>query len=227
MFLGMCLIIVALVGWSIAATMTKPASQAARQRDLDRRFRQVYRHPERVTFLDVENLMLSESLPETTVIRVLDRATAHRIGARTMWRWAGVHGTSRLVMVIDAGVAEDSLLDHLDAGTAPDWAALTVFATLANDRLPNGIPVEELIDLDVVPDHGDLTFLEDLADWSTVTADPLELRQFDNLPPIAGPGLAPFRPIAAWDDDHGDPGSPGGPSGPGPAPAGPDWPAVA
>lgn len=201
MLLGLCLIIVALVGWGLAAVATRPAGPVTRQRDLDRRFRQVYRHPERVNFLDVENLMLSESVPTTTVARVLSRATCQRLTARTMWRWADAHGTSRLVMVVDAGVAEDTLLDHLDAGTSPDWTALNVFAGLVSPVTPAGIPLDELLDLDVVPEYDDLTFLDDLTDWSTASPDPLELRQFENLPPIAGPGLAPFRPVAGWDGD--------------------------
>lgn len=202
MLLGLCLICVTLVGWGIAATVTKPADQASRQRDLDRRFRQLYRHPERVNLLDVENLMLSESIPATTVARVMGRAGTHRMSARTMWRWADAHGTDKLVMVVDAGVAEDTLLDHLDSGTAPDWTAMTVFADLANDTIPAGMPLDELVDLDAVPALEDLTF-HDLSDWSTTSPDPRELRQFDHLPPIAGPGLKPFRPIADWDDETG------------------------
>ncbi|HEU5037677.1 MAG TPA: hypothetical protein VFT70_11780 [Nocardioides sp.] len=162
------------------------------------------RDPDRVTVLDVENLMLSESVPVATVARVMARAAAGRLGARTMWRWADAHGTSHLVTVVDAGVAEDTLLDHLDAGTAPDWTTLSLFAGLANDPLPAGIPIDELVDLDVVPDYDDLTFLDDLTDWSTASPDPLELRRFDHLPPITGPGLPSYRPIAAWEDDGGN-----------------------
>lgn len=203
MLLGLCLITVALLGWGLAAVATRPGDRTPRRPDFERRFRLLHHHPDRVVHLDVENLMLSASIPDDVVGRVMARAAAGRISARTMWRWAAVHGTARLVMVIDAGVAEDTLLDHLDAGTAPDWTALTVFAGLANS-LPAGIPIEELVDLDVVPDYDDLTFLDDLTDWSTASPDPLELRQFDNLPPIAGPGLAPFRPIATWEDGNDD-----------------------
>lgn len=203
MLLGLCLICVTLVGWGLTAIVTRPASQASRRRDLDRRFRRLFRDPERVTVLDVENLMLSESIPAGTVDRVMARAAARRLTARTMWRWADAHGTARLVLVVDAGVAEDTLLDHLDAGTAPDWTALSLFAGLADRTTPAGIPLDELIDLDVVPRLDDLTFLDDLADWSTASPDPVELCQFENLPPITGPGLAPFQPITAWEDDGG------------------------
>ena len=205
MLLGLCLICVALLGWGVTAAATRPGRAPARQRDRERRFRQVYRDLDRVTMLDVENLLLSESLPRATVARVLDRAKSRQIGARTMWRWAEAHGVGRLVMVLDAGLAGDSLLEHLDAGTAPDWTTLDVFAALATDALPAGMPIDELVDLDVVPTMDELTFPDDLADWATraepLSPDPLELRQFDNLPPIAGPGLGAFRPIATFDGD--------------------------
>lgn len=201
MLLGLCLISVTLLGWGVAVLATKPADHTTRQRDLDRRFRQLYRNPDRVNQLDVENLLLSESMPRPTVDRVLERARARRISARTMWRWIDAHGTSRLVTVIDAGLAEDTLLEHLEAGTAPDWSALGVFADLATDVLPAGMPIDELLDLDAVPVLDELTYPDDLVEWATISPDPLELRQFDHLPPIAGPGLTPFRPIASFDGD--------------------------
>lgn len=200
MLLGLCLIIVTLLGWGLAVVATRPAG-GSRGRDLDRRFRQLRRDPDRVTLLDVENLLLAEPLPTQTVRRVLDAAGSRRLGARTMWRWAQAHGVSRLVMVVDAGLAEDTLLDHLDAGTVPDWTTLDVFAGLAADMLPGGIPIDELVDLDAVPVLEDLTFPGDLDSWATLSPDPLELRQFDDLPPITGPGLTPYRPIATFDGD--------------------------
>lgn len=201
MYLGLCLICIALLGWGLAALAARPAGPATRQRDLDRRLRQVRRDVDRVRPLDVENLLLAESIPPDDVHRVLDLARSRRISARTMWRWADAHGAARLVLVLDAGVAEDSLLEHLDAGTAPDWRALEVFAGLATDVLPAGMPLDELVDLDAVPVLEDLTFPGDLADWSTLSPDPLELRQFDDLPPITGPGLGAYRPIASFDGD--------------------------
>jgi hypothetical protein len=192
MFLGLCLFTATLVCCSLAA--------GPGRRPAARRSRELRRHPERVALADVAGL-LADSQPGEVVARVLDRAAGRRLTALTMWRWAAAHGTDRLVTVVDAGVAEDTLLDHLDAGTAPDWTALAVFAGLANDTLPAGIPIDELVDLDIVPDYDDLTFLEDLSDWSTASPDPIELRRFDDLPPIAGPGLAPFRPIAEWESE--------------------------
>jgi hypothetical protein len=208
MLLGLCLICVTCLGWAVAATATRPADVTTRRRDLDRRFRQLYRQPERVNFVDVENLLLADSIPPATVERVLHRAAGRRLGALTMWRWADTHGTDKLVLVLDAGLAEDTLLDHLDAATAPEWRSLAVFAALANDTLPAGMPVDELVDLDAVPQLDDLTFPDDLADWETETAtgtlDPVELSRFDSLPPIAEPGLQPFSPIAAWHADGDD-----------------------
>ena len=200
MFLGLCLTIVTVLASGLAAT-TRPS----RRPDLDRRFRQLHRASDRVNLLDVENLLHSESVPTQTVRRVLDHARSRRLTARTMWRWAEAHGCSRLVMVLDAGLAEDTLLDHLDAGTAPDWATLDVFAGLAADMLPGGIPIDELVDLDAVPELGDLTFPGDLTDWSTLSPDPLELQQFDELPPITGPGFTSYLPIARFDGDDDRP----------------------
>ncbi|GAB6985561.1 hypothetical protein [Nocardioides pyridinolyticus] len=201
MLLGLCVVVVALLGWGLAASATGAGRCVSGQQDHGRRFRELHHHPERVVHLDVQNLMLSDSHPADVVGRVMSRAASRRLSARTMWRWAAVHGTSRLVMVVDAGVAEDTLLDHLDAGTAPDWTALNLFAGLADDTAPAGIPLAELVDVDATPDHEDLALFYDLAARSTVSLDPLELGRFDNLPPIARPGLTPFRPIADWDGD--------------------------
>ncbi|GAW50459.1 MULTISPECIES: hypothetical protein [unclassified Nocardioides] len=205
MLLGLCLITVTCLGWAIAATATRPADHATRRRDLDRRFRQLRQHPDRVNRLDVENLLLADSIPAATVERVTRHADSRRIGARTMWRWADRYGTDKVVLVIDADLAEDTLLDHLDAGTAPDWQSLYVFASLSQDTLPAGMPRDELLDLDAVPAYADLT-LADLDDWETSTVEPGELRRFESLPPIADPGLTPFSPIDASnpDDDHDD-----------------------
>lgn len=202
MLLGMCLICVTCLGWAVAAVVARPADDDSRRRDLDRRSRLVDRHPERVNHVDVGNLLRAESIPADTVDRVLRRASERHLGARTMWRWAHAHGPDKVVLVVDAGVAEDSLLDHLDAGTAPDWRSLEVFAGLANDRLPGGMPLDELVDLDAVPQVDELMFPGDLDDWTT-TVRPEELSRFESLPPIAEPGLQPFAPIVWVTDDGG------------------------
>ena len=56
------------------------------------------------------------------------------------------------------------------------------------------MPVDELVDLDSILELDDLTFPADLDDWTTAV-EPQELRRFDDLPPIAEPGLAPFTPV--------------------------------
>lgn len=189
MILGLCLISMALLGWAVASAATRPPG-----RDDDRRFRRVFRNPELVTRLDVENLLRADGVPADAVQRAMLRAERHRIGARTMWRWIDTHGAARLVTVIDAGLSEDTLLDHLDAGTSPEWSSISVFADLANVELPAGMPLDELVDLDAVPAFEDLMFTG-LDDWTTQPDE--ELAGFDALPPIADPGFGPFSPDEA------------------------------
>lgn len=201
MILGLCLIGVALLGWAVAVLAARPPAGEARRRDDDRRFRQVYQNPELVNLLDVENLLLADGVPADSVARVMHRAEARRITARTMWAWADRHGSVRLVDVLDAGLAEDTMLDHLDVGTTPEWRSIRVFADLANDTLPAGMPLDELIDLDAVPTLSELTFADELDDWTTHAAvEDEELAAFDSLPPIADPGFGPFSPDEALAD---------------------------
>ncbi len=155
MILGLCLITVTCLGWAIATVATRPADRGTRRRRLARRFRQVRRHPEQANLLDVENLLISDSISATTVARVLDKAHSRRIGARTMWRWAATHGSDKVVLVIGADLAEDTLLDHLDAGTAPDWPSVGVLANL------NGHAV--------VPAMAHPTCPDDLSGWDFAT----------------------------------------------------------
>ncbi len=200
MILGLCLICVAALGWAIAVVAARPPSADAHRREYDRRFRRLYKNPELVNLLDVENLLRADGIPEDAVSRVLRRAETRRICARTMWVWADRHGSSRLVDVLDAGLAEDTMLDHLDAGTTPEWHSISVFADLANDTLPAGMPLDELVDLDAVPTMSDLTFASELDDWTTHPVEDDELAAFDSLPPIADPGFGPFSPTEALRD---------------------------
>jgi hypothetical protein len=167
MTLGLCLICVTGLGWALATTAARPADEVTRRRDLDRRMRYLRHHPGRANVVDVRNLLLIDSIPATTVDRVLRRSEARRVSADTMWRWADLHGPDKVVLVIDADVAEATLLQHLDAATAPDWDALGLFARLNNDVLPGGMPIDELLDLDVVPALSDLTFSAEITDWTT------------------------------------------------------------
>ena len=209
MILGLCLIAVTLLGWTVVGVATRPAGRGrVRRREAERRSHQLHVNPDRVSRFDVENLLLAESVPLSAVARVMDRSAARRMSARTMWRWARVHGSAQLVAVVDAGLAEDTLLDHLDAGTAPDPASLEVFARLARDTVPvlPAVPSApdvaglmsdpEPISLDGAPWPVDpvlVAGLEGLVDWGSRSADPVELQMFDRLPPIAEPGLTPRR----------------------------------
>lgn len=189
---GLSLLCLTCLGLLLSAAAARPAGPRNRRRDLDRRRRQLRRHPDHVNLLDLEHLLLAEGLGPHTVERMLRRARARQVCARTMWRWARVHGADRLVVVMDAGLAEDAMLDHLDAGTSPRWEALRIFASLNTDDLPAGMPLAELVDLDSVPTFDELTFPTGLTDWATDrTADrrtgavPDDLSGFGDWPHVA------------------------------------------
>jgi len=198
MVLGFFVISVVCLGWAIAVLAARPPTASGRRHDYDRRFRRVYRNPELVNRLDVEYLLQAEGVPDDVVSRALHRADAHRISARTMWRWADRHGAPRLVDVLNAGLTEDTMLDHLDAGTAPEWHSVSVFADLAEVSIAADMPLEELVDLDAVPALEDLTFAAGLDDWTTHPNE--ELAGFDELPPIADPGFGPFSAAEAMEE---------------------------
>lgn len=200
MILVLFVISVACLGVGVAALAARPRTEAGRRHDYDRRFRRVYRDPDLVNLLDVETLLLADGIAPDAVTRAMHRASAHRIGARTMWRWADLHGSARLVDALDAGLTEDTMLDHLDAGTAPEWHSISVFADLANDTLPADMPLDEVVDLDAVPAFEDLTFPAGLDDWTTYPDE--ELAGFDALPPIADPGFGPFSAAEALEAEQ-------------------------
>lgn len=158
----LALVCLVCLGLAIAGTVCSPSAQGSRRRELE-----LQRHPERVHHGDVEAHLLGAGVAAPTVERVMRLARTRRFSARTLWRWATAYGADKLVVVIDAGLAEDAMLDHLDAGTAPRWDALGVFARLSEDNLPAGMPIAELLDLDSIPTMDDLTFPTELADWST------------------------------------------------------------
>jgi hypothetical protein len=181
MLIGLILICVTCLGLAIAGTLALPPVQGTRRRELE-----LQRHPERVQHRDVEALLLAGGLSAPTVERVVRLARERRFSARTLWRWTAAHGAARLVTVIDAGLAEDAMLDHLDAGTAPRWDSLGVFARLSEDNLPAGMPLAELLDLDSIPTLDELTFPADLTDWST---------------DAGGPGRSPLPSTAEWETE--------------------------
>lgn len=191
MSLGLSLFCLTCLGLVVAAA-ARPAGPAERRRVVERRRRQLRRRPEHVNLLDLERLLREDGLAPRTVERVLRRARARQVCARTMWRWASVHGTELLVVAMDAGLAEDAMLDHLDAGTCPRWDSLRIFARLSTDDLPAGMPRAELVDLDSIPTLDELTFPIGLTDWATErTTDrqtgrvPDDLSDFGDWPHVA------------------------------------------
>ncbi|MFC7494012.1 MULTISPECIES: hypothetical protein [unclassified Nocardioides] len=199
MYLGLCAAGAIAVVWAIAI-LARPDTGRPRGRDLARRTHRLRACPDRATILDVEQAMRAHPLPEATVERVLRAAAARRIGSRTLWCWLDRFGADKLVLVVDADVAERRMQRHLDAGTTPDWEALAVFADLTLDSLVGSMPVAEILDLDAVPSVEELSF--DVAGWETpsgsggLVATDDDLGQFDHLPPIFEPGLPRARPVA-------------------------------
>jgi len=140
-------------------------------------------------YRDVEALLRARSVPRTTVRRVVATARARGYAPATLCHWAVEHGADAAVLVIDAGVGERSLRDHLAAGTAPDWRALSVFAEIATQERAAGLPAEQQTDPDALPLISDLLLLADLYDWSTAP----------------DPGSRSSLPVASW--EAGDAGS--------------------
>jgi hypothetical protein len=196
MYLGLCLISVIAVVWMITAMPSRPRVETVRPRDLERRDAQLRACPDRVTMTDVHRALRAHALPEPTIARLLGTAAEQGVTPRTMWCWADRFGLDKLVLALDADVGERRLRRHLEAGTAPDWAAMRVFAGLNNDLRPGAMPLDEILDLDVVPDTDGLRF--DLSEWETpdlpaVATTDVDLSQFDHLPPIFDPGLPVTR----------------------------------
>lgn len=215
MYLGLCLFGVVAAAWAIAYVITRPDAATRGARDRDRRAAQLRTCPDRASILDVEEILRAHPLPDPTVARVLGTAAERRIGSRTLWCWADRFGADRLVLAIDADVAERRLRRHLDAGTAPDWNALEVFARLNREALPGGLPLQEIVDLDAVPPVDELRF--DVAGWETQPPDAAvpvatdaDLSQFDNLPPIFEPGLPVARSMPPPDGRPANPPRAGG-----------------
>ena len=146
----------------------------------------VHRAP--VDFCDVVALLRARSVPWPSVRRVVATARARGYAPATLGHWVVEHGADALVLVMDAGVAERALREHLDAGTAPDWRALEVFAEIAVQERAAGLPEEDLTDPDAVPLISDLLLLADLYDWSTA-------------PDRGGRGS---MPIASWESGAGE-----------------------
>jgi hypothetical protein len=212
MYLGLRLIGMTAAVWVITPPPTRPAIGTLRPRDLERRGAQLHACPGRVTQADLDRVLRAHPLAEPTIARVLGRAARRGIGTRTMWAWADRFGVDKLVLALDADVADARLRRHLEAGSTPDWEAMSVFARLNNDTPPGGMPFEEIIDLDSVPQLDDLSF--DLSEWETpemtpVATSDVDLSQFDHLPPVYDPDSPVIRSVAPpVDRSRGDKGWP-------------------
>lgn len=196
MLLGLCVLGAAVLGALVVLAVTRPADDTSRRRDRTRRRRELRRHPDRVNLLDVENRLLADAVPEETVRRVMQRADRRRMAARTMWRWLDRHGSERLVLTIDADLGEDAIRDHLRGGTSPDWTSLSLFAGLNNDDVTRGMPLAELVDLDSVSALEELTYCDELEDWTT-TIEPEGVRGEEG-PRLPSSGSLPSWPDEVW-----------------------------
>ncbi|MBZ5740003.1 hypothetical protein [Nocardioides mangrovi] len=203
MILGLCLVSVAALVWLITAMPAKPvrrtpdvpsprAAQATRER--------VNAHPERATRPDLARV-LRETVSAADAERTLSRAAERGLPMPMLWTWSERYGAERLVLAIDAEVAERSMQRHLQNGTVPDWTAMGILAALAQDTTA-GMPVDELLDPDAAPSV-DLS-IHDLTDWSVGLEDgtpQLDLSGFGKLPPIAGPAHL-SAPSREWDPEE-------------------------
>ena len=187
MILGLCLILVTALVWTITASASRPRSSTS-PGELDRRTSQLRVCPDRVTQPDLERL-LARRLGSSTVARVVGLGAERRIPVRTMWGFAERFGADKLVLALDADVPERSMRRHIEAGTVPDWRAMTMFATL-NRELPQvGLPLDRTVDLGAAARPADLAFASGVDGWSTPVLQPIDLSGFADLPPISGPGL--------------------------------------
>jgi hypothetical protein len=186
--LGLWLLAISLIALLVAFVATSPPPDRDRRRRNGRAAVPPHRDPDLITYSDVETLLLLGPTPPDVVSRVMVAAQDQRVTARTLWRWAAVHGHARLVSVVEARVAEDALLDHLDRGTAPHWAALTTRtpppARPAAQPVRRPAGTRHSVRPVTAPGHG------------VAALDSLELLGFDRLPPIAGPGLGHLPRVA-------------------------------
>lgn len=193
MYLGLGLVVVVALVWAITAMAARPRGERAAERCAERRRAHLRARPEVATRLDLEALLRHHPLPEATVRRTLDLVAARRIAVSAAWQWAERFGADKLVLALDADVAEARLRRHLEAGSTPDWEAMTLFAGLNQGPL---MPMAEVFDPDTAPEPPVYSF--DAADWE-VLPEPgtdvpeVDLSQFGHLPPIYDPGLPVTR----------------------------------
>ncbi|MBA2952894.1 hypothetical protein GON03_22980 [Nocardioides sp. MAH-18] len=227
MHLGLGLVVVVALAWAIAARAARSRGARAVALGAERRLQHLRARREVATRLDVETILRTHPLPEATVHRVTGTLADRRISWPVAWRWADRFGSDKLVLAVDADVAEARLRRHLDAGTTPDWDAMTLFAGLNRGPL---MPMAEVLDPGAAPEPSASSF--DAADWEVLpepgtTVPEVDLSQFGHRPPVYDPGLPVTRtstpppggrPLLADELDPEHPTTPGGDN---------DWPQVA
>ena len=189
MDLGLGWVVVAALVWATTAMAARPRGERSETRGAERRLVHLRERPEGATRLDLEAMLRSHPLPDATVVRALGLVGERRIGWSVAWRWAERFGSDKLVLALDADVAECRLVRHLDAETTPDWEAMRLFAGL--NRGPT-MPLAEVVEPDAAPEPAGSAI--DPTDWEVLPAagtvvPEVDLSQFGHLPPIYDPGL--------------------------------------
>jgi hypothetical protein len=80
---------------------------------------------------DVARLLADVGVTGPRARDLIFPALERGISPRTMWVWAQRFGTDGLIATLGAGVRHAEMLEHLIAGTAPDFRDLHVLAELA------------------------------------------------------------------------------------------------
>lgn len=106
----------------------------------DRRLRWVERHPGEVNTGDIERLLTADGLCLSDVRKVSEKAFALHIKPFTMFMFAKTYGARELAIAVAAEVSHDTLLEHLEEGTLPNFAELEVFAALNGLVTASGRP---------------------------------------------------------------------------------------
>ncbi len=95
------------------------------------RRRRVARDPGLANVGDIARLLVDVGVTGLQARDLLTAAMGRGITTRTMWVWAQRFGTEGLVTAVAAGLGHAEMLEHLIAGTEPDFAGLRVLADLA------------------------------------------------------------------------------------------------
>lgn len=154
------------------------------RRELARRAARLPVRPELATPLDVE-FLLSQTLDADAVDRCVAGGAESGLLAPTMWRFADRFGADKLALAVDAETSERTMRWHLEGGTVPDWGPMSLFAALNGERPAGAVPLGDVIEIELVPKPRD-----EVSAGRRPVAEPIDLSQFADLPPITSPGLA-------------------------------------